>query len=170
MAIRLYNSRASLSSHRSNKLVSMHVEYARPWVLVSLGLLALDFIARLVKMRVRTATLTAESGGITKVEVEGVRSGWRAGQHVWIRQLNGRMVSESKSALLHLCASAECSELSKVPILRPSIFDCQLRRVRTNFAVSGSSLCLSGSIVKHDTLLQDYRPMDEVALLGSHSR
>lgn len=75
-------------------LASLHVDYARPWVLVSLGLLAFDFMMRLVKMRVVTAVLTPQAGETTKVEIQGIRSDWRAGQHVWIRRLQPRFLHE----------------------------------------------------------------------------
>lgn len=77
---------------RLNCHISMHVEYARPWVLVSVGILASDLIVRALKLRILTATLTALGDGAkatTQLSIPSLQSGWNAGSHVWVRRLSG---------------------------------------------------------------------------------
>ena len=79
----------------------MHVKWARPWILVSLGVFALDVAYRLAGTRVRTARLVAREGGVTQITVDGLDAGWRAGQHVWVRRLTARHAWEGASAVVH---------------------------------------------------------------------
>lgn len=73
----------------------MHVRYARPWIVVSLAFLALDLAFRLWGSRIQKATLIAREGGVTQVTVDGIRSGWKAGQHVWVRRLTAGHIWEA---------------------------------------------------------------------------
>lgn len=75
----------------------MHVEYARPWVLVSMGILASDFVVRVLKLRVRNATLTSLGDGekpTTQLSIGSLQSGWNPGSHVWVRRLSGARALE----------------------------------------------------------------------------
>lgn len=70
----------------------MHVEYARPWVLVSMAILGSDLVVRALKLRIRTATLVSLGEGAnstTKLSIPSLQSGWNTGQHIWIRRLSG---------------------------------------------------------------------------------
>ena len=56
--------------------------------MLALVIYALDHVFRVVKTRVGWAWCTPVPAlGVTRVEVKGIRSGWRAGQHVRIRVL-----------------------------------------------------------------------------------
>ncbi|PAV17748.1 iron reductase [Pyrrhoderma noxium] len=58
------------------------------YVVLALVIYALDHVFRVVKTRVGWAWCTPVPAlGVTRVEVKGIRSGWRAGQHVRIRVL-----------------------------------------------------------------------------------
>ena len=73
----------------------MHVAYARPWIQISLAILAADYALRIAGTRIRTATLIpSEEGGVTQIRVDGIKSGWKAGQHVWVRRMSARHVFE----------------------------------------------------------------------------
>ena len=96
--VRAYQTDAVLRNACWPNTNSMHVKWARPWILVSLGVFALDVSYRLVGTRVRTARLVAREGGVTQITVDGLGSGWRAGQHVWVRRLTARHAWEGASA------------------------------------------------------------------------
>ena len=52
----------------------------------------LDHLARIIKTRLTTATVTTiPELGMIKVDCRTVRGGWRAGQHVRLRVLSGEM-------------------------------------------------------------------------------
>lgn len=74
----------------------MHVDYARPWVWASVAIMALDFILRMTKLRFKTATLHIQEGGVVRVELDDIKSGWGAGQHVWIRRLTAKSLLAGK--------------------------------------------------------------------------
>lgn len=58
--------------------------------------MALDFILRLTKLRFKTATLRVQEGGVVRVEIDGIKSGWGAGQHVWIRRFTAKSLLAGK--------------------------------------------------------------------------
>lgn len=47
-------------------------------------------------MRLSTATLHAQEGGVVRVELDNIKSGWNTGQHVWIRRLTAKSLHESR--------------------------------------------------------------------------
>lgn len=70
--------------------INLHVPtIARPYTLIGLGGLLVDFAMRIAGTRVRDATVVRLEGGTTMVQVHGIESGWRAGQHVWLRVGSG---------------------------------------------------------------------------------
>ncbi|KAH7338868.1 hypothetical protein B0J17DRAFT_393702 [Rhizoctonia solani] len=66
-----------------------------PYTLSGLAFYLIDLMLRACKMRIRPATITALDDQMTLVAVHGVDDGWRAGQHVWIRILQGDRSWES---------------------------------------------------------------------------
>lgn len=76
--------------------VNLHIpEVALPYTYVGVGGLLLDFVVRIANTRFKSANITALSGGMTMIQVPGLAQGWRAGQHIWIRVLNGRRMAET---------------------------------------------------------------------------
>lgn len=73
---------------------SYHVKYCQPWVIASLAILGVDFLVRAGKVRIKSAKVVAQTGGITQITFDDVRSGWKAGQHVWVRRISGRDMLE----------------------------------------------------------------------------
>jgi len=63
-----------------------------PYALATLSFFALDYLLRLVKTRVVTATIRPLSElDVTRIEVPNINAGWRAGQHVRVRILSTGM-------------------------------------------------------------------------------
>ena len=77
--------------------INFHVQTgaAKIYSMVGLVGLGLDFCVRLFKTRISSANIVALSGGMTMIQVNGTVQGWRAGQHVWLRVLEGRRAGES---------------------------------------------------------------------------
>ncbi|KIY69433.1 hypothetical protein CYLTODRAFT_488935 [Cylindrobasidium torrendii FP15055 ss-10] len=70
----------------------MHMPVDKPFVLAALGVYALDYVLRLVKTRIHTATIRPVTQmGLTRIEIPSINSGWRAGQHVRLRVLSTKM-------------------------------------------------------------------------------
>lgn len=61
-----------------------------PYTIGSIGIYLLDWFIRIALTRFRSATLMSLKGGMTMIQVHGLSTGWRAGQHVYVRVLNGR--------------------------------------------------------------------------------
>lgn len=75
--------------------VYLHCEYAKPWIIISLSVLGLDYVVRMLSTRLQTASLVAIGShdgqkGFTQIRVQGIKSGWSAGQHVWIRRTSSK--------------------------------------------------------------------------------
>ncbi|KAG0147713.1 hypothetical protein CROQUDRAFT_670309 [Cronartium quercuum f. sp. fusiforme G11] len=64
------------------------------YVYAAIACVGVDHILKAIKTRYSEATMSAMPGGLTRIEVHGVNDGWRAGQHVFLRVLNGRNVLE----------------------------------------------------------------------------
>lgn len=66
----------------------LHMPPTLPWVLAAVGIYALDYLIRMIKTRICTATLRPiPELGITRIEVPHLNAGWRPGQHVRLRVL-----------------------------------------------------------------------------------
>ncbi|PSR76381.1 hypothetical protein PHLCEN_2v8477 [Hermanssonia centrifuga] len=69
--------------------VFMHSTDSAPYILFALAAYMFDRLMRLVKTRYTVARLCALSElNMTRVEVQGINAGWRAGQHVRLRILS----------------------------------------------------------------------------------
>ncbi len=67
----------------------MHSTDSAPYILFALAAYMFDRLMRLVKTRYTVARLCALSElNMTRVEVQGINAGWRAGQHVRLRILS----------------------------------------------------------------------------------
>ncbi|GAA5881386.1 hypothetical protein JCM3774_002542 [Rhodotorula dairenensis] len=70
--------------------LAFHVpHFARPYIFPSVALYSLDALVRVGKNRLGSATIEALPGGMTRVKCHVATSGWRAGQHVWLRTWRG---------------------------------------------------------------------------------
>ncbi|CAE7208231.1 unnamed protein product [Rhizoctonia solani] len=66
-----------------------------PYTLSGLVFYLIDLVFRACKMRVRSATISAIDDQMTLIAIHGIDDGWRAGQHVWLRILQGERSWES---------------------------------------------------------------------------
>ncbi|KAG0147718.1 hypothetical protein CROQUDRAFT_42385 [Cronartium quercuum f. sp. fusiforme G11] len=67
-----------------------HKESLRPFVGFAIGTVVLDMLQGMaIHTHVRSAVLTPVPGGMTKIQVENLGDGWRAGQHVYLRVMKG---------------------------------------------------------------------------------
>jgi len=66
--------------------LALHVPEAVPYVLAGAGLYALELICRVLKTKIASAELKVIPGADSViVSIPGIRTGWRAGQHVILR-------------------------------------------------------------------------------------
>ena len=72
--------------------VYLHQRSLIPYVLTCAFLYAFDRVARILKTRIKTATIIeVPQMGATHVEIPCLNAGWRAGQHVRLRVLSSKM-------------------------------------------------------------------------------
>ncbi|POW02175.1 hypothetical protein PSTT_11932 [Puccinia striiformis] len=68
----------------------MHVPKLQPIVALSMSFVVMDYFLVFMKTSLRSAVFTSLPSGLTKVEVDRLGEGWRAGQHVYLRVFKGR--------------------------------------------------------------------------------
>ncbi|KAH9812055.1 ferric reductase like transmembrane component-domain-containing protein [Melampsora americana] len=71
-----------------------HTPTTHSYVYVSLGCVILDRLLRLIHTRWRTAHFTSLPGSVTMIEVTGTGTGWKAGQHVYLRVYSPKYILE----------------------------------------------------------------------------
>jgi ferric-chelate reductase len=90
----------------------VHTPYAAPWIYPPLALYGFDLLLRLLRLRVKDATLTAPDNQMTIITVHDAHTGFSAGQHVRLRVFaKGRVVFESHPLTI-LCAPTKTAVLS----------------------------------------------------------
>ncbi|KAL0953023.1 hypothetical protein HGRIS_007227 [Hohenbuehelia grisea] len=62
-----------------------HTIYASPWIFPPLAFYAADLLMRLLRVRIKDATLVPVAHQMTLIRVAGCDAGWLAGQHVRLR-------------------------------------------------------------------------------------
>lgn len=74
--------------------LALHIKVAVPWVAAAFAFYAVDWIGRLLKTKYEEAGLKVMEGNTTTIiQVDGLTTGWRAGQYVMVRvpALKGKM-------------------------------------------------------------------------------
>ena len=101
----------------------MHSADSLPYLLISLAFYGFDRLMRLCKTKYTTARITALSElGMTRVEVLGVNAGWRAGQHVRLRVLEGEMGGPTRMGMSECHPFTICSVSDvRTPVFHPGI-------------------------------------------------
>ncbi|OAV89053.1 hypothetical protein PTTG_08567 [Puccinia triticina 1-1 BBBD Race 1] len=66
-----------------------HEKALRPYIICAILLHSLSSGWQVLKWKMHTATLTPLPGKITRVEINGIKTGWKAGHHVRLRVLGG---------------------------------------------------------------------------------
>ncbi|KAH9816783.1 ferric reductase like transmembrane component-domain-containing protein [Melampsora americana] len=65
--------------------INMHTTYAWRWTVGVIVIYAVDVTSRTIRYRFKTVQIEALEGGVTRLRIQGVTDGWRAGQHLRIR-------------------------------------------------------------------------------------
>ncbi|KAL0948926.1 hypothetical protein HGRIS_009034 [Hohenbuehelia grisea] len=65
--------------------ICYHAHHARPWIFPPLALYGLDQLLRLLRYRIKDATLIAVDDEMTLIRISDCDSGWEAGQHIRLR-------------------------------------------------------------------------------------
>ncbi|KAJ8081405.1 ferric-chelate reductase Frp1 [Marasmius tenuissimus] len=77
--------------------VCYHTIYAPPWIFPPLAFYGFDMLLRLLKYRIKDATLEAVDSQLTLIRIPYCDAGWQAGQHVRLRVFFSGRVFESHS-------------------------------------------------------------------------
>ncbi|OJA18204.1 hypothetical protein AZE42_08880 [Rhizopogon vesiculosus] len=75
--------------------ICYHTMYASPWIFPPLAFYGADVLMRLLRYRIKDATLTAQDAHMTLIRVHSCDDGWLAGQHVRLRVFFSNRVFES---------------------------------------------------------------------------
>jgi len=76
-------------------VINYHTPYAVPWIIPPVAFYAFDIFVRMLRFRIRDATIVAFDQQLTLIQVEACDGGWIAGQHVRLRALYGGRVFEA---------------------------------------------------------------------------
>lgn len=71
-----------------------HIPVLKPIIYASTAFMVADYCLSYLKTSVRSAVFTSLPAGLTKIEIDRLGEGWKAGQHVYIRVFNGRQSFE----------------------------------------------------------------------------
>jgi ferric-chelate reductase len=72
--------------------LGLHAPRSVPFIYTGIGIYLADHIIRILKTKIRTASLLSMSElKMTRIEIPHLSAGWRPGQHVRIRVLSGGM-------------------------------------------------------------------------------
>ncbi|KAL0575933.1 ferric-chelate reductase Frp1 [Marasmius crinis-equi] len=77
--------------------ICYHTIYAPPWIFPPLAFYGFDILLRMLKYRIKDATLEAVDTQMTLIRIPFCDSGWQAGQHVRLRVFFSGRVFESHS-------------------------------------------------------------------------
>ncbi|KAJ8586863.1 hypothetical protein M405DRAFT_336481 [Rhizopogon salebrosus TDB-379] len=75
--------------------ICYHTIYASPWIFPPLAFYGADVLSRLLRYRIKDATLTAQDAQMTLIRVHNCDEGWLTGQHVRLRVFLSNRVLES---------------------------------------------------------------------------
>ncbi|KAF7980532.1 hypothetical protein HWV62_37663 [Athelia sp. TMB] len=89
--------------------VCYHTIYASPWIFPPLALYGADMLLRLLKYRIKDATLTAVDNQMTIIRIAECTDGWTAGQHLQLRVFfGGRFYESHPLTILNAPPSTSC--------------------------------------------------------------
>ncbi|EIN03568.1 hypothetical protein PUNSTDRAFT_116967 [Punctularia strigosozonata HHB-11173 SS5] len=89
--------------------VCYHTIYARPWVYPPLAFYGLDLLMRLLRFRIKDATLIPVDHAMTIINVHDCSGGWVAGQHVRLRAfVSGRLFESHPLTIMRAPPSTSC--------------------------------------------------------------
>ncbi|KAH7882662.1 iron reductase [Phlebopus sp. FC_14] len=89
--------------------VCYHTMYASPWIFPPLAFYGADMLMRMLRYRIKDATLVAQDKFLTTIRVNDCDDGWSAGQHVQLRVFfSGRMLESHPLTILSALPSYSC--------------------------------------------------------------
>ncbi|KAF9072860.1 ferric reductase like transmembrane component-domain-containing protein [Rhodocollybia butyracea] len=75
--------------------ICYHSIYAIPWIFPPVAFYAADLLMRMLRVRIKDATLTSVDHGMTLIRIQDCDSNWLAGQHIRLRVFFSGRVFES---------------------------------------------------------------------------
>ncbi|WWC70327.1 uncharacterized protein I206_104277 [Kwoniella pini CBS 10737] len=75
--------------------ISYHTPYSRPWIYPCVALYAYDLFVRMLRYRIKDATLVPIDDTLTMIHIPDCDSGWLPTQHVFVRVMKGSGIFES---------------------------------------------------------------------------
>ncbi|OXC66933.1 hypothetical protein AYX13_04581 [Cryptococcus neoformans] len=75
--------------------LSYHTPYSRPWIWPCVAIYAYDLIVRMLRYRIKDATLVPVDKTLTMIHIPDCDAGWLPTQHVLLRVLSGSGIFES---------------------------------------------------------------------------
>ncbi|KAI0365850.1 iron reductase [Pilatotrama ljubarskyi] len=89
--------------------ICYHTTYAVPWIFPPLAFYGFDMLLRLLRYRIKDATLVPVDNNMTLIHVHDCDNGWVAGQHVRLRIFfSGRFFESHPLTILNAPASSSC--------------------------------------------------------------
>ncbi|KAI8457012.1 hypothetical protein BY996DRAFT_8436521, partial [Phakopsora pachyrhizi] len=71
-----------------------HAPFTHIWIIIAAGCAITDGLLKICKTRWKSAHFTSLPGSVTMVEVTRTGTGWRAGQHVYLRVFSAKYIFE----------------------------------------------------------------------------
>ncbi|WWC94063.1 hypothetical protein V866_000901 [Kwoniella sp. B9012] len=75
--------------------ISYHTPYSRPWIYPCAAIYGYDLFVRMLRYRIKDATLVPVDDTLTMIHIPDCDSGWLPTQHIFVRVLKGSGVFES---------------------------------------------------------------------------
>ncbi|OCF60483.1 ferric-chelate reductase [Kwoniella mangroviensis CBS 10435] len=75
--------------------ISYHTPYSRPWIYPCAAIYGYDLFVRMLRYRIKDATLIPVDDTLTMIHIPDCDSGWLPTQHIFVRVLKGSGVFES---------------------------------------------------------------------------
>lgn len=75
--------------------ISYHTPYSRPWIWPCVAIYAYDLVVRMLRYRIKDATLVPVDKTLTMIHIPDCDAGWLPTQHVLLRVLSGSGIFES---------------------------------------------------------------------------
>ncbi|KZT05108.1 iron reductase [Laetiporus sulphureus 93-53] len=91
--------------------ICYHTTYAYTWIYAPLAFYGLDMFLRLLRYRIKDATLVPVDGGMTLIHVHDCVEGWQPGQHVRLRVFfSGRFFESHPLTIINAPSSLSCAQ------------------------------------------------------------
>ncbi|KAJ3757470.1 iron reductase [Lentinula raphanica] len=130
--------------------ICYHTIYATPWIFPPLAFYAADMLMRMLRVRIKDATLTAVDSNMTLIRVQDCDTNWIAGQHVRLRVFfSGRVFESHPLTIMNAPTNVTClaspssSESGRGIILGARVTGDWTRDLNTYADVEGKAFSIS---------------------------